>query len=360
MGGSVAPRLRRVEPVRDRTVGLMADWVHETWRRIYRTPDPEWLALKASVRALAAELLRWVDDDGAIKLRPGEGPWQAIARVIQADRSDFAWVKNGVSELLRVRHLVAETERVFIRNFPVAQGIVETADERSLRRAKEAERKARQRAANKAKLEESRDNGSGVPSSAADMSRGTPPGTSTQECGTQSPPVAPDVAAGPSRAPTRAGVFPSVPLPGSRDTHTNARGVHSRRNAELVARVVVDDGIVPASPALTDAAERIAKKLDALDPEMVWEDLEAEVSEWIAHVRREAQTARDAGRPWSDERQLTELVAKAQQRIRWRPNDARKQRERRRQEDTRPRQSAETADDDDFLDSLPRGVRVGP
>lgn len=135
----------------------MADWSHETRRYIYRTPDPRWLAMRASYRALAAELLRWVDDDGAIYLRSGEDPWRAVSRLIQAGPEDRTWVQSGVRALLADGHLTTDAgedgARLLIRNFKTAQGIIESADALSQRRARDAERKARERAAKRNQLQ---------------------------------------------------------------------------------------------------------------------------------------------------------------------------------------------------------------
>lgn len=144
----------------------MADWSHETRRFIYRSSDPKWLRLKASARALAGELLRWVDDDGAIYSRSGEDPVATVFRVIQADRSEREWVRSATKILLEDKHLVTEADRITIRNFKVAQGIVESAEALSVKRSKEAEKKARQRAAKRAaeqSPDEPEDSGAPVP-----------------------------------------------------------------------------------------------------------------------------------------------------------------------------------------------------
>jgi hypothetical protein len=181
--------------------------------------------LSASTRALAAELIRWVDDDGALYMRPAEQAWQAVARVIQAPRSDIAWVKRATSELVDDKHLVLETGRVVIRNFKVAQGIVESAEVISQQRSKEAERKARWRASRKnsgsAEADETGQETGHVP---RDMTGHVPGDSGTGSCA-PAPAYAREQA--PAPAPPSSVPFRSVPFPST-----------TPRGGGLVAEVV--------------------------------------------------------------------------------------------------------------------------
>jgi hypothetical protein len=57
--------------------------------------------LPASARALAGELLRCVDADGAFEVFEGEEPWEAVARIVRAEgRRDLAWVQRAATQLL--------------------------------------------------------------------------------------------------------------------------------------------------------------------------------------------------------------------------------------------------------------------
>ncbi|MBI2395926.1 MAG: hypothetical protein HYV09_40555 [Deltaproteobacteria bacterium] len=78
---------------------------------------------------------------------------------------------------------------------------------------------------------------------------------------------------------------------------------------------------------------RIDGKLEQLAFDgLLWADLEAEAGEWIAHVRRSRAEALDAGKHWSSLRCLEELWSKAQTRCKYRPKDARAERDRARQD----------------------------
>jgi hypothetical protein len=100
---------------------------------------------------------------------------------------------------------------------------------------------------------------------------------------------------------------------------------HARR----VVEVVTEEGLAADATALLDAAEKIARKLDSLEPEAMWSDLDAEIAGWVSHVRKQREDARGRGQHWTSERELEELVSKAQTRIRFRPKDAKMERSRR-------------------------------
>lgn len=92
----------------------------------------------------------------------------------------------------------------------------------------------------------------------------------------------------------------------------------------------IRDGLAGLSSAadFAPACQRLATRVRALAPEERWPDLPAEVQEWLAHARKAYQDARIAGHHWDPDRTLSEVESKATQRIRYRPKDARMERER--------------------------------
>jgi 5-methylcytosine-specific restriction endonuclease McrA len=129
------------------------DWVHETHRNIYTRVDGKWARHPASVRALAALLLVYVDDDGCVYLATGESPADAITRVVQAHASERKRIAADVAALLESKpndppYLVHDEPEgcVRIRNFHAAQGVVpQSAEERSADRANDARSAAARR-----------------------------------------------------------------------------------------------------------------------------------------------------------------------------------------------------------------------
>jgi hypothetical protein len=122
------------------------------------------------------------------------------------------------------------------------------------------------------------------------------------------------------------------PLASTKQDHTHTARVPARvptrDEAAVRDAVTADDQFDGANVDAT--VERIGKRLAALAPEHRWPDLGAEVAGWIAHVRKESASARDAGRHWGAERCLAEFESKALNRIRYRPADAAQERQRRR------------------------------
>ncbi len=125
------------------------DWIHETFRRLYVRVDGRWTGLPVSARGLFSELLKYVDDDGRIRLGPSETPADTVARVVQAHRSELRRIRLDVAELLAdgcLRHDL-DTGCLVMPNFTAAQGIeAVSADERSKQRAAAAKRAAEYRA----------------------------------------------------------------------------------------------------------------------------------------------------------------------------------------------------------------------
>lgn len=102
----------------------------------------------------------------------------------------------------------------------------------------------------------------------------------------------------------------------------------ARTTAERVFCLVGDAMRGVDLQELEQVSGRIGKALDAMAPELLWPDLDAEVSGWISDARLKAAAGRDRGDHWSSERLLLAVEAKAMQRIRFRPKDARNERER--------------------------------
>jgi len=324
------------------------DWVHETYRKIYQRSDGKWARHRASTRGLAALLIIAADEDGCIYLGEGETPADTAARVVQAHASERKQIKADTVALLEAKpqdppFLVHDEneKRIRIRNFSAAQGIVpQTPEERSAERSSEAERAARYRKRKKGKTAE-RDDGRDAERDARDDRHGAErdggrDGTGERRDGwrDENRDTERDSRAGASPG-ARAGAaardpsVPSVPLPESPHTHS-ARG-------GIVVRAVSAEALVLDGPVLAEVCERIGKKLDALGPGVIWPDLDAEIADWIAHVRKERERARTRGEAWSEAQMLAELEAKAVRRMRFRPGDARKERERGRNDRDRQR-----------------------
>jgi hypothetical protein len=94
----------------------------ESWRKLYRTLPPSWLALPLSARGLGDELLKYVDDDGIFALPPGEKEADAVCRIMCAHRDEWKRVAKDLDALVRDGYLVREAAGLCIRNFTVAQG----------------------------------------------------------------------------------------------------------------------------------------------------------------------------------------------------------------------------------------------
>ena len=99
------------------------NWRHETWRRLYVREQGSFAALSYSARALAAMLLKHVDDRGRFVARRGEGLADAIACRVGASRGERRQIRAATAELLEDGYLVVEGPGVRIRNFHVGNGL---------------------------------------------------------------------------------------------------------------------------------------------------------------------------------------------------------------------------------------------
>lgn len=120
----------------------------------------------------------------------------------------------------------------------------------------------------------------------------------------------------------------------------------ARTTAERVFCLVGDAMRGVDLQELEQVSDRIGKALDAMAPELLWADLDAEVSGWISDARLKGAAGRDRGDHWSSERLLLAVEAKAMQRIRFRPKDARNERERDRANGPRSSQRGQSGPED--------------
>lgn len=96
-------------------------WELEPWRKLYRREEGSFALLPLYVRSLAAELLKFVDDDGRFFVGSHE-PWEAIARTCGATTGDRRMLRQHVPMLLTDGYLVRDGDYIRIRNLRPAQG----------------------------------------------------------------------------------------------------------------------------------------------------------------------------------------------------------------------------------------------
>lgn len=98
------------------------NWTYETWRKLYVRETGEFASLSWMARAVAAMLLKYVDDRGRIFPRAGEAVEDAICERMGAGRGERRMIKPAIAELLRDGHLVKVGTHMRIKNFAQAQG----------------------------------------------------------------------------------------------------------------------------------------------------------------------------------------------------------------------------------------------
>ena len=91
------------------------------WRRLYVREEGPFALLPLYVRALAAELLKFVDDEGRLFVGDRE-PWEVIARLAGAEAGERRMLRQHLPILLADGFLVRDGAYLVIRNFAVAQG----------------------------------------------------------------------------------------------------------------------------------------------------------------------------------------------------------------------------------------------
>lgn len=99
------------------------------WRKLYVRPSSAFLALPLSVRGLADELLRYVEDDGRLYVGT-ERPAQTLARVMGAHPRERRWLEASLEALLADGFCAVADGYLVVRNFVTAQKAVGPSAER--------------------------------------------------------------------------------------------------------------------------------------------------------------------------------------------------------------------------------------
>lgn len=98
------------------------NWRHETWRKLYVREQGSFASLSYSARALAAMLLKLVDDRGRLVTREGEDVAAAVCFRMRASRTERRLIRAAIDELLEDGYLVPDGRGVRIRNFSKVHG----------------------------------------------------------------------------------------------------------------------------------------------------------------------------------------------------------------------------------------------
>lgn len=101
---------------------------------------------------------------------------------------------------------------------------------------------------------------------------------------------------------------------------------YASKLAETVGEALTNAGLTD----VVETANKCAKAIGSLAPEDLWQDLPAEVALWAAHAVAKKLERAGMGDHWTNDRVLHEVFSKCQSRARYRPSDARKEREARR------------------------------
>lgn len=95
-------------------------WKYETWRKLYQREEGTFAQLPLYTRAIAAELIKFVDSHGRLPLG-GRDPASAVAFQAGATRSDRRLLKRDIPALIADGYLEIDGEFLVIRNFTPAQ-----------------------------------------------------------------------------------------------------------------------------------------------------------------------------------------------------------------------------------------------
>ena len=95
-------------------------WEYSPWRKLYTREEGSFAMLPLYARALAAELLKFCDDQGRIYVGERE-PWEAVARLAGAEAGERRLLRQHIPLLMKDQHIVLEGGYMRIRNFERAQ-----------------------------------------------------------------------------------------------------------------------------------------------------------------------------------------------------------------------------------------------
>ena len=323
---------------------MARDWQREPYRKLLRNPSPSFRMLEALSQGIGYVLMREADDDGFVPFAVDfEEGLKRLWRLFTVSPRQRPIVARCVKDLLDDGTIQHVGERLWVKNL---REVNERRDGWSERGGR-TNRKAAEQPPTDAEPT------LGEPSTTREPPVSQPSTTrepTVDDTSTTREPTVDDTSTthrqytdAPSKHIQVLGIVQSDPPSRARSQvgrevgSKGGREVESEDSPQLregVTRVVF--GLVAdstrgiESTKVVETSNRIGIKLDALAPELVWSDLEAEITSWISHARSKATSARDAGEHWSTERLLNEIESKALQRIRYRPKDARDERERER------------------------------
>lgn len=92
----------------------------ESWRKLYIAESAEHRLLSVFTRGLRDYLLRLASDDGTL-LSATKNPKKDLVRLLNAQPKEKAQIENGYDDLMRIRYLSLDGERLWIRRFEDAQ-----------------------------------------------------------------------------------------------------------------------------------------------------------------------------------------------------------------------------------------------
>ncbi|WP_437591516.1 hypothetical protein [Sorangium sp. So ce1000] len=93
---------------------------HWQWRKLYIREEGAFAQLPLFARALAAELLKFCDDEGRIFTGQRE-PWEAVARVAGAEMGERRMLRKYMEQLLADGYLERHEDHIVIKNLRRAQ-----------------------------------------------------------------------------------------------------------------------------------------------------------------------------------------------------------------------------------------------
>lgn len=249
------------------------------WRKLYRYPSQEWLALPLSVRGMGDELIRVADDGGRVFVGPDV--LSGVMRALDAHASERRRVKADLDALLGDGFARLENGYLTVRNFVEAQTAVTPSAERMRKhRATTGERPSSDRAAtelvpssDRARTEPEPRNGATPREDSTTPVTVTPPieekrreETRPEGEGRERAPDPPPAEAGPKRSGRRAKASPpSLPLDAPPDPGTPARAIYDAITRDpILGHITVGPGDLArrlAEPAFAPGVDVLAEVL---------------------------------------------------------------------------------------------------